>query len=257
MAWADVAVSAGGSTSWELAFMGLPTVQCVLADNQADIAAELHRLNVTVNLGDHSQITPEKIARALSALFPAAEARQAMSTIGRRLVDGRGAARVVTFLRAAQLNVRPAEQKDCEIFWSWANDPEVRTSSFNSELIPWEIHSRWFNEKLSNPFCALFVGFDSNDEVIGQVRFDWAGRVVAEISVSIDPSKRSTGVGAALLRRALDKFLSTSRVMEVEAHIKPTNLASIRAFENAGFEHAGFTIVHGDRAVLMKSYQDV
>ena len=39
MAWAHAAVSAAGSTSWELAFMGVPTLSVVLADNQAPVAA--------------------------------------------------------------------------------------------------------------------------------------------------------------------------------------------------------------------------
>jgi UDP-2,4-diacetamido-2,4,6-trideoxy-beta-L-altropyranose hydrolase len=34
MAWAEVAVSAAGSTSWELAFMGLPSMILILAENQ-------------------------------------------------------------------------------------------------------------------------------------------------------------------------------------------------------------------------------
>ena len=34
MAWADVAIAAGGSTSWELAFMGLPSLLVILAENQ-------------------------------------------------------------------------------------------------------------------------------------------------------------------------------------------------------------------------------
>jgi len=38
MAWADVAVSAGGSTSWELAFMGVPALVLILANNQRSIA---------------------------------------------------------------------------------------------------------------------------------------------------------------------------------------------------------------------------
>ena len=41
MAWADVGVSAGGLTSWELAFMGLPGIVIVTAANQTGVAAAL------------------------------------------------------------------------------------------------------------------------------------------------------------------------------------------------------------------------
>ena len=43
MARADVAVSAGGSTCWEVAFMGLPFLIVVLAENQEHIAKELEK----------------------------------------------------------------------------------------------------------------------------------------------------------------------------------------------------------------------
>ena len=42
MAWADIAVSAAGSTCWELLFMGLPSLVGVLADNQVPIAEDCH-----------------------------------------------------------------------------------------------------------------------------------------------------------------------------------------------------------------------
>ena len=41
MAWADMAVCAGGSTNWELAWMGLPALIVVTADNQQGIAEGL------------------------------------------------------------------------------------------------------------------------------------------------------------------------------------------------------------------------
>ena len=43
MAWADVAISAAGSTAWELACMGLPAALIVVAENQTGIAAALVR----------------------------------------------------------------------------------------------------------------------------------------------------------------------------------------------------------------------
>lgn len=32
MAWADLSIAAGGSTNWELAFMGLPSLVITIAD---------------------------------------------------------------------------------------------------------------------------------------------------------------------------------------------------------------------------------
>jgi len=57
MAWADVAVSAGGSTCWELAFMGLPNVILVLADNQRDIAEGLDDLGIAINMGWYAAVS--------------------------------------------------------------------------------------------------------------------------------------------------------------------------------------------------------
>ncbi|MFM8983469.1 MAG: UDP-2,4-diacetamido-2,4,6-trideoxy-beta-L-altropyranose hydrolase, partial [Spartobacteria bacterium] len=51
MAWADLAIAAGGSTAWELAFMGLPSLFVILADNQVAIATELESAGFGVCLG--------------------------------------------------------------------------------------------------------------------------------------------------------------------------------------------------------------
>ena len=94
MAWADVAVTAAGSTSWELAAMGLPALQLILAENQKAIAEALHREGVTVNMGDFHEVKAETIAAHLGALLDDAPRRGAMSARGIRLVDGHGASRV-------------------------------------------------------------------------------------------------------------------------------------------------------------------
>jgi UDP-2,4-diacetamido-2,4,6-trideoxy-beta-L-altropyranose hydrolase len=99
MAWADVAISAGGTTSWELAFMGLPTLQIVLADNQRDAAAARQGKGTAVLLGFHTEVTEDLISRALTELLSQADRRLAMSVQGRRLVDGFGSERVVRLLQ--------------------------------------------------------------------------------------------------------------------------------------------------------------
>jgi spore coat polysaccharide biosynthesis predicted glycosyltransferase SpsG len=96
MAWADVAVSAGGSTLWELAYMGLPALVLVLADNQLPASRALDAAGIAQWLR-----APADLPGALAALLPDQARRQAMSDAARRMVDGRGVARVLEQLEAA------------------------------------------------------------------------------------------------------------------------------------------------------------
>ena len=96
MAWADLVVTAGGSTCWELAFLGAPMLMVVLADNQQAIADVLHTGRIAENLGWHACVSEEAIARELERLMTDAGRRSEMSANGQRLVDGRGASRVVS-----------------------------------------------------------------------------------------------------------------------------------------------------------------
>ena len=99
MAWADLAVSAGGSTCWELAFMGLPPVVLVLAENQKGIAAGLGKGGVVLNLGWYTEISIAQVANTLVGLLEDRGLRRQMSQRGRELVDGLGTERVVESLR--------------------------------------------------------------------------------------------------------------------------------------------------------------
>ena len=74
MAWADVALSAGGTTAWELAYMGVPSLAVVLAPNQQRSVDGLSALGVVENLGWHAQMAEDEIARAVQQLVTIATA---------------------------------------------------------------------------------------------------------------------------------------------------------------------------------------
>jgi UDP-2,4-diacetamido-2,4,6-trideoxy-beta-L-altropyranose hydrolase len=95
MHWADVAVSSVGLTSLELAFMGLPNLILTIADNQKDTAKELHKHNISINLGDGSKTKTAVITECLTQLILSQELRNAMSKNGRKFVDGLGAKRIL------------------------------------------------------------------------------------------------------------------------------------------------------------------
>ncbi|MFO0213115.1 MAG: UDP-2,4-diacetamido-2,4,6-trideoxy-beta-L-altropyranose hydrolase [Pseudanabaena sp.] len=96
MAWADIAIAAGGSTNWELAFMGLPSLVITIADNQQAIAAELDRQGVIINLGWHQKLSIECLGLAIQDLIGDHLKRKTMSKKGMQLVDGNGVKRVVS-----------------------------------------------------------------------------------------------------------------------------------------------------------------
>ena len=98
MSFADIAVSAGGSTCWELIFMGLPALIIILADNQRLVAEGLEEAGVAVNLGWYEHVLPSDIGIALEKLTVGVNARAKMTSLGRELVDGKGTERLVSII---------------------------------------------------------------------------------------------------------------------------------------------------------------
>jgi UDP-2,4-diacetamido-2,4,6-trideoxy-beta-L-altropyranose hydrolase len=92
----DIAVSAAGSTLYELCACGIPTITYVLADNQISGAEAFQERNLMVNLGDarESEHLPELIYRAICELDKNFEKRKSLSQRMHNLVDGLGAERM-------------------------------------------------------------------------------------------------------------------------------------------------------------------
>jgi spore coat polysaccharide biosynthesis predicted glycosyltransferase SpsG len=92
LAWADVAVIAGGTTLWEVGYVGLPTVAVVVADNQraATKAAETAGFVVAAE--------PQLVALTTVRLLGDATRRAGMRAAGLACFDGRGAARAAEAL---------------------------------------------------------------------------------------------------------------------------------------------------------------
>ena len=94
MAWADLAISAGGTTCWELAYMGVPFAVIILAKNQERIAAGLDNAMAAINLGWYSSLTSDALTECLLNLIENKDKRMALSLNGKNLVDGLGIERV-------------------------------------------------------------------------------------------------------------------------------------------------------------------
>ena len=99
MAWADLLIAAGGSTNWEAAFMGLPTLVLTIVENQRLSVERLANEGVAISLGWPGSETPRRVAQEATAICRDQARRTEMGMRGRRLVDGKGAMRVVAAMR--------------------------------------------------------------------------------------------------------------------------------------------------------------
>ena len=256
MADADLAVSAAGSACWELAFLGVPALLLVTADNQRGIAQGLHEAGVAESRGWARDATPTALAEALTRLAQDAPRRVEMSHRARALVDGRGAARVLEAMQERPLRLRRAVFDDCRMVWEWVNDPAVRASAFSSQPIEWEDHQRWFLGKLQDPECFFFIALNDQEKPIGQIRFDLAtletGAREAETDVSIDSGRRGQGLGTALIRQGVAELARLASPLAIHARVKAANAGSRGAFTAAGFRETGVTTVGGHPAVSFR-----
>ena len=95
MAWADLGISTFGTTSWELAYMGLPTVSLVVEAHQRSFAKVMARHGAVVKLNSGDPFPAGLLRDAVDGALLSPQARKKMSRRGRALVDGKGSRRVV------------------------------------------------------------------------------------------------------------------------------------------------------------------
>ena len=95
MADAELAVSAGGTTVWELAYMGVPTLVGITSPLEEQLVEGLRAGGVFPDLGWLDRAGEEDLARSIGKLIRDPEARAGMSARGRSLIDGGGCARVL------------------------------------------------------------------------------------------------------------------------------------------------------------------
>lgn len=246
MAWADLAVTAGGSTVWELAFMGVPTLVLILAFNQCKNVKHLEVNGSAINLGLSNNLSTDALNMKLGKLISNSEMLTRLVNTSQKLVDGHGAIRVLTNLIGVELWLRDLCKDDCELIWRWANDQDVRAASFSSDYISYDEHEKWFYEKLRDPECYFWIAFDQKDNPIGQVRFDTRQNGCVDISISLGKEYRGQCYGSILLDIAVNELFLKTTKKAVHAYIKPENIRSLRTFEKSRFKRVGVVEVKGN-----------
>ena len=94
----DVAISAGGTSSYEFSYFGIPNLIIAIADNQLKISNELDKQNISIYLGKKDQLSTGNLKNKFKELIDNSALRKTLSENGKRLVDGKGKQRIVDFM---------------------------------------------------------------------------------------------------------------------------------------------------------------
>lgn len=135
------------------------------------------------------------------------------------------------------LSLRLATEADAPFLLAWRNDPETRANSRRTHELTWpELIEAPVKGVRRETYVAEIDGVP-----VGSVRLDYEEEL-CEVSWTVAPTRRRRGIGLGMVRLAVAQC--TARVLLAE--IKPTNTASRRIAERAGFieigEREGFEI---------------
>jgi RimJ/RimL family protein N-acetyltransferase len=141
---------------------------------------------------------------------------------------------VITF---RVLTFRKANLSDAADLYEWVNEPEVRANSFSTQVISWENHVKWLEQRLDNSDVIILLFFDENVP-IGQVRFEKKMNTFL-IDYSVVKNKRGKGFGVKMLKSAIQylwKIKSENLPLLILGEVKFKNLPSIKVFRKLGFK---------------------
>ena len=148
------------------------------------------------------------------------------------------------------LELHEISEKDCEVIWKWSNDSVVRKFAFHSGPISWKEHREWFETKIGDPNCFFYIAIDGLGKQVGQIRFDVSDGI-AETDISVVREKRGFGFGQQIIKFGVELLCKRIFIRRVYALVKIENIASVKAFQKAGFRDSGEMTTRGCKCVYL------
>ena len=233
----DVAISAAGTTLYELCAVGIPTITYTLADNQLAAADQFSKLGIMVSAGDcrgngRFIYTMES---SLKELIDDHKKRRTLSRNMQQLIDGKGSDRL-----AANLLVRlkPAEENDfddyydvkcgkSEIFWMGYEGIPAR------DTMQKVFYSRLGSSRFKQSGDKRIYMIQVDGKNVGMIQLSLSEEGL-EFGYSIKESEQRKGYASAAMRQAVEIAKEYSN--SLFAHIRDDNIGSIKVCMSAGLK---------------------
>lgn len=128
--------------------------------------------------------------------------------------------------------LQEVSEKDKDLLFKWANDKMCRKNSFHPHEISYDEHCEWFDKKMSDPMCYMFLYY-CDDEPIGQIRIDCDSGVGC-VSYFIEAEYRGQGHGTNIIQ-LVEKEMQ-GKLKKIVSYVKHDNTASRHVFINNNYK---------------------
>jgi len=233
MAHADLAIGAAGSTTWERACLGVPSLLFCLADNQRSGVEAVAQQGAAWFLRN-----PEDLALVLPLLLSMPERLAQMGQFASQLTDGQGVHKVARALLQTRIELQSVTLDDSETLFAWRNHPSIRSVSLQQQELEFEAHHHWLQSSLMNGNRLMWMAY-SGDVALGMIRFDRTDVLSqeAEVSLYLAPEQQAKGLGRKLLALGEQAMLSQwTHMTQIRAQVLANNMASMHLFTHAHYQ---------------------
>ena len=236
----QVAIGAPGTTSWERACLGLPSIIIPLAENQQTISRNLVAVDAAykVEIDDIAQLLMLTYQRLLQNW-------SALRKNNLKLCDGLGLNRVlqaITHLdKTETLLLRRAALADIKPVYDWQCHPATRQFALNKQVPSWSEHQTWMINKIGQSedyFYIITLLYATDNKQyrsrcnVGVVRLDRIGAGEYLLSIFIDPNY----YGQGLAKRALAYLDELHPYFTIHAKVLMANTVSQQLFTQSRFQ---------------------
>ncbi|RIJ41972.1 UDP-2,4-diacetamido-2,4,6-trideoxy-beta-L-altropyranose hydrolase [Pontibacter oryzae] len=225
-----MAITSASGVAYEYASVGGLLYAMQTADNQSGLYDFLTNNGLAFTYEELSQLKSNDIEQAFDEKV----------NIQRQHFEGGPGERLREVFKIlglmAGMKLREVTPEDMMLLFNWANDPEVRKRSFNPNPILLEGHSRWLQARLADERTKLYIA-EVAGEPAAHIRFELKSST-ATISYLIGPGFRGRGLGHVVLQKGTDRLVRQNPDLRlIEGLVQRDNIASVRAFEKAGFQY--------------------
>ena len=239
MSQVDVAISNGGSTSWERCCLGLPSISIIMAENQRKISQSLDHFEAVISL-EQEALKAIDIAEALNKISQS-EIYSKYSNNAFNICDGLGVRRIELAINPSYtkknepISLRPAISSDCEVIYGWQLEPGSRQYFNNPKVPTYCEHSKWMKEQLSDKHSLFNIILINNIPAGFLLLKHDQKQKDYNINILITLENRKKGIASASLLTA-KKLLPDAKL---RAKIHRNNKESLALFRNSGFKAIG------------------